>query len=105
MLSLLLSAVFFASGASALIFETLGFRQAGLAFGNSVWASSLVLSGFMGGLAAGNAIAARHGHRLKNPMRAYAIAEGVIALTGIGLVYLLPSLGMALVPWLRPVLD
>ena len=51
----LLYAIFFASGASALIFEMLWFRQAGLALGNSVWASSLVLSGFMGGLALGNA--------------------------------------------------
>src|SRR5438105_4544542 len=65
--------LFFASGASALIFETLWFRQARLAFGNSIWASSLVLSGFMGGLALGNALAARYGDRLRNPVRAYAI--------------------------------
>ena len=49
--SLLLCAAFFASGASGLVFETLWFHEAGLALGNSVWASSLVLSGFMGGLA------------------------------------------------------
>jgi spermidine synthase len=46
--------VFFVSGASALIFETLWFHQASLAFGSSVWASSLVLAGFMGGLALGS---------------------------------------------------
>ena len=71
-----LTAAFFASGASALIFETLWFRQAGLAFGNSIWASSLVLSAFMAGLALGNALAARVGPRLANPVRAYAYAEG-----------------------------
>ena len=59
-----LCTIFFVSGASALIFETLWFRQAGLAFGNSIWASSLVLSGFMGGLALGSALAARYGTRL-----------------------------------------
>ena len=101
----LLTAVFFASGASALIFETLWFRQAGLAFGNSIWASSLVLSGFMAGLAVGNALAARAGARLRNPVRAYAIAEAVIALTGVGLVYLFPALGAALAPLFRPLLD
>jgi spermidine synthase len=101
----LLYTVFFASGASALIFETLWFRQAGLAFGNSVWASSLVLSGFMGGLALGNAAAARYGDRLRNPVRTYAIAEIAIAVTGIGLVYLFPILGSALAPWLRGLLD
>ena len=97
--------VFFASGASALIFEMLWFRQAGLALGNSVWASSLVLSGFMGGLAMGNAAAARYGSRLGNPVRAYAVAEAAIALTGVGLVHLFPILGVALAPWLRPLLD
>ena len=104
-MSVLLSAVFFASGASALIFETLWFRQAGLAFGNSIWASSLVLSGFMAGLALGNALAARAGARLANPVRAYAIAEAAIALTGVGLVYLFPVLGAALAPMFRPLLD
>ena len=46
-----LGGIFFLSGASALVLENLWFRQAGLAFGNSVWASSLVLSSFMAGLA------------------------------------------------------
>jgi len=103
--AVLLSAVFFASGASALIFETLWFREAGLAFGNSIWASSLVLSGFMAGLALGNALAARLGTRLRHPIRAYAIAEAVIALTGAGLVYLFPVLGATLAPIFRPLLD
>jgi spermidine synthase len=59
-----LTAIFTFSGASALIFEVLWFRQAGLAFGNSIWASSLVLSAFMGGLALGNALAAWLGPRV-----------------------------------------
>lgn len=99
------TAVFFLSGASALIFETLWFREAGLAFGNSIWASSLVLSGFMAGLALGNALAARLGARLRHPIRAYAVAEAVIALTGAGLVYLFPTLGATLAPIFRPLLD
>jgi spermidine synthase/MFS family permease len=104
-MNFLLTAAFFASGASALIFETLWFRQAGLAFGNSVWASSLVLSAFMAGLALGNALAAWLGPRVEHPIRVYAIAEGAIAVTGIGLVYLFPSLGVALAPVFRPLLD
>jgi predicted membrane-bound spermidine synthase len=52
----LLCAIFFLSGASALLFETLWFNQAGLVFGNSVWASSLVLAAFMAGLAMGNGL-------------------------------------------------
>jgi spermidine synthase len=101
----LLYILFFVSGATALIFEMLWFRQAGLALGNSVWASSLVLAGFMGGLALGNALAARYGARMPNPVRAYAVAETAIAVTGVGLVFLLPGLGAMLAPWLRPLLD
>lgn len=101
----ILCGVFLASGASALIFETLWFQQAGLAFGSSVWASSLVLSGFMSGLALGNALAARHGDRLRNPLRAYAIAEMAIAVSGVGLVLLFPHLGALFAPALPSLLD
>jgi spermidine synthase len=104
-MSRLLCLIFFASGASALVFETLWFHQAGLALGNGVWASSLVLSGFMAGLALGNALAARWGDRLGDPVRAYAAAEAAIALSGVGLVFLLPALGLLLAPFARPLLD
>ena len=98
----LICAIFFVSGFSALIFEALWFRQAGLVLGSSIWASSLVLSGFMAGLALGNGLAARFGDRLRNPFRAYAAAEVVIAVTGVGIVHLLPGLGAALAPWVQP---
>ncbi len=87
------------------MFETLWFRQAGLAFGNSIWASSLVLSGFMAGLALGNGLAARERGRFKNPIRLYAIAELVIGVTGVSLVYLLPKLGVLLGPLFSSVID
>jgi hypothetical protein len=50
---------FLVSGTAALLFETLWFRQAGLALGNTVWASALVTASFMAGLAIGNGIAVR----------------------------------------------
>ena len=103
--AVLLHAVIFASGVSALIFQTLWFRQAGLAFGNSVWASSLVLSSFMGGLAIGNGLAGRYGDRFRNPIRAYAIAETLVGLGGCALVYLLPLFGPLLAPGLHSLLD
>ncbi len=93
-----LSAVFFVSGAAALIFESLWFRQAGLAFGNSVWASTLVLSSFMAGLAAGNALAVRRGDAIRHPVRFYAVLEVTVALSGALLVFVLPDLGRALAP-------
>jgi predicted membrane-bound spermidine synthase len=88
----ILYVVFALSGAASLAFEALWFRQAGLTFGNSVWASSLVLSSFMAGIALGNGIAARFAARLSRPILAYALLEVVIALSGVGLVWTLPSM-------------
>jgi predicted membrane-bound spermidine synthase len=104
-MSAVLHLVFFVSGAAALLFETLWFRLAGLAFGNSVWASSLVLAAFMGGLALGNALAARHGGRVQRPVRLYASLEAAIAVTGLGLVLLLPALAHLLAPLFRPLVE
>jgi predicted membrane-bound spermidine synthase len=94
--------VFFLSGAAALLFETLWFRLAGLVFGNSVWAASVVLASFMGGLALGNTAAARYGPRLRRPLRVYALLELLIGATGLALVLLLPSMTAVMLPALRP---
>ena len=101
----LICAIFFVSGSSALIFETLWFHQAGIAFGNSIWASSLVLSGFMAGLALGNALAAKRGDRLGPPMRAYAVLEVCIGIAGVALVYALPDIGVAFAPLANALAD
>ncbi len=100
-MTIALCVAFFVSGASALVFETLWFSQAGLAFGNSVWASSLVLSAFMGGLALGSWLAVRLGDRLGPPIRTYAGLEILIAVSGVLLVLGLPSLGMVAAPLLE----
>jgi predicted membrane-bound spermidine synthase len=103
--TLVLSAVFFLSGGSALILETLLFRQAGLVLGNSVWASSLVLASFMAGLALGNGLAALRAGYSTRPLRAYAQLEIVVGLTGAGLVCLWPLLGPPLGPLFSRLLD
>lgn len=87
---------FFLSGIAALGFETLWFRQATLAFGNSVWASSIVLSGFMAGMAGGYGIGGRIAKRTQNPMRLFALLEAIIGISGCVLVYVLPELPMLL---------
>jgi len=96
------SFIFFLSGVAALIFETLWFRQAGLAFGNSVWASALVVSSYMAGLAVGNGLAARYGRRLENPIVVYAGLELAIGVSGMALVLLLPSFTNVFASLLRP---
>jgi spermidine synthase len=101
----LLCLAFFLSGVAAVAFEALWFYQAGLGLGNSIWASSLVLASFMGGLGIGNGLVGRYGDRLRHPLRLYAVLELVIAVSGFGLVVLLPVITPVLVPVFRPFLD
>jgi predicted membrane-bound spermidine synthase len=103
--SRLLCGIFFLSGAAALVFEALWFHQTGLTFGNSVWASSLVLAGFMAGLALGSAGAARWGARLRSPLLAYALLEVAVAIAGVGLVWGLPWLAPGLAASLSPLAE
>lgn len=94
----ILCIIFFISGAAGLLFETLWFRGAGLAFGNSVWASAITLAAYMGGLGMGNLLAGRFGQAVRRPVRTYAILEVVIAVTGVLLVPLLPALAARIAP-------
>ena len=87
-----LTLAFFFSGAAALIFEIVWVHRFGLVFGESVGATSIVLSSFMGGMALGTGLAGLAGRRLGNLLRAYAALELTVAITGLGLTYLLPTL-------------
>ncbi|MDY6990210.1 MAG: fused MFS/spermidine synthase [Thermodesulfobacteriota bacterium] len=97
----ILCIIFFFSGASALIFELLWFQLSGLTFGNSVWATSIVLSTFMAGLALGSGLSALWGHKVKSPVCLYALLEIAIAVSGFGLVLLFPDLTRFFVPLFR----
>jgi MFS family permease len=100
----ILCLIFFLSGASALIFELLWFQLAGLTFGNSVWATSLVLASFMAGLALGSALVAFKGHKIKSPIRFYALLEIIIGIAGFLLVVIFPDLTEMFVPVYRALL-
>lgn len=104
-MSVLLCLGMFLSGAAALLFETLWFRQAGLMLGNSVWSTSLVTASFMGGLALGNGAVARWGPELRRPVALYALLEATIGATGLGVVLLFPALTKVLLPLFRLALD
>jgi spermidine synthase len=90
-------AIAFGSGAASLVFEALWFHQAGLALGNGVTTSSLVLSGFMAGLSLGGLLAQKIA-RPASPLRMYAALEAIVALAGLALVHVLPALGSVLAP-------
>ena len=100
-----LCAVAFLSGCAALLFETLWFRVASVAFGNGLWASSIVLASFMAGLALGNALAGSLAWRIARPIRFYAALELGIGVSGAALVWIVPSLVVILAPIFTTVRD
>ncbi len=91
----LLAALFFVSGLSSLILESVWVRMMILVFGSTTFAISTVLTAFMGGLALGSWISGQRADRLSNPRRALLI-YGLLEL-GIGLYSLaLPAVMEAL---------
>ena len=100
-----LSVIFFLSGAASLVFETLWFRLSGLVFGNSAWASAIVLASFMAGLAIGNLLSTRFVRRWRQPLRVYAALEITVGVFGLCLVILLPFLPTLLAPLFRLLLQ
>jgi spermidine synthase len=90
----LLSLLFFFSGATSLVYQTIWARELHLVFGTSSYAIATVLAAFMGGLALGGFWMARHADRLKKPLLAYGLLE-----LAIGLYALLFPL---LLQWAKP---
>ncbi|HXG57059.1 MAG TPA: fused MFS/spermidine synthase, partial [Vicinamibacterales bacterium] len=79
----LLCALFFASGASALIYQVLWLRLMGLVFGVTVYAASTVWAAFMGGLAIGSFSAGALADRVRRPLVWFGIAEALIGITAL----------------------
>ena len=78
-----LAALFFVSGASALIYQVLWMRLLGLVFGVTIHAATTVLASFMGGLALGSLAAGRFAPRVRHPLRWFAVAELLIGLAAL----------------------
>ncbi|MDJ0841014.1 MAG: fused MFS/spermidine synthase [Acidobacteriota bacterium] len=71
--------LFLISGAAALIYEVLWMKELSLLFGNSAQAAAAVLAAFFAGLAAGNRYWGARAHRIRNPLKAYALLEVAVA--------------------------
>ncbi len=82
-------ACFFLSGASGLVFEMVWTRGLTLVFGSTTLAISTVLTAFMGGLGLGSALAGRASDRIRDPLRAYALAELGVGLYALALPFVL----------------
>ena len=79
----LLLCCFFVSGLAALIYQTAWTRAFAFVFGTSELAIATVLAAYMGGLAAGAAVAARLAARIRRPVLAYGLLELGIALAAL----------------------
>jgi len=77
--------IYFCSGLCSLIDEVVWVRLLKLTLGNTVYASSIVVSVFMGGLALGALIMARHADRVRKQLRLYAVLEVCAAVSALSL--------------------
>jgi predicted membrane-bound spermidine synthase len=79
----LVLALFFCSGATGLVYEILWSKFLVQMFGSTIYAQTVVLATFMGGLAIGNRLFGRWAARLAHPVRGYGgleLAIGAYAL-------------------------
>ena len=80
----LIYSLFLLSGISGLIYQIIWTRMLVLVFGNTMLATSTVLSAFMGGLAAGSYVLGRYIDRRPRPLiRVYAVLEAGIGISGL----------------------
>jgi len=75
--------LFFASGFSGLIYESIWTHYLKLFLGNAAYAQTLVLAIFMGGMAAGAAWCSRRSSGLADPLLGYAAAEAAVGLAAL----------------------
>ena len=85
----LIMLTYFASGMCSLIDEVIWTRLFKLILGNTVYASSIVVSVFMGGLALGALIMGRYCDRVKRHLRLYALLESLVTASALSLPWVL----------------
>ncbi|PYR74618.1 MAG: hypothetical protein DMF87_22235 [Acidobacteria bacterium] len=86
--------LFFASGASALIYEVVWVRVFANVFGNTIYSASIVTAVFMLGLGIGSLFAGLWADRRPNSLvHVFASLEFAIGVLGLGISTLLPDLG------------
>jgi len=73
-------ALFFGSGATALVYEVVWAKFLANMFGSTIYAQTVVLAVFMGGLALGNRIFGGWSDRMRQPVKAYGVLEIVIGI-------------------------
>src|SRR5215475_13005591 len=73
-------ALFFCSGATALVYEVIWSKFLSQMFGSTIYAQTVVLAAFMGGLALGNKLFGRWADKIQKPVHIYGYLEIAIGL-------------------------
>ncbi len=85
--------LFFVSGGTALVYQTVWARELHLVFGTSTFAIATVLAAFMAGLALGGAVMGRIGDRAARPLRVYGFLEVGIGLYSLAFPWMVALVG------------
>jgi len=93
--------LFFCSGATALVYEVIWSKFLSQMFGSTIYAQTVVLAAFMGGLAIGNRVFGSWAGRLQQPVRAYGYLEIIIGIYAFSFRCLTGWLTMSLSPLAR----
>jgi len=80
--------LFFSSGICGLIYQLVWQRKLALIFGNTNYATSAVLTAFMGGLAIGSYLIGKYADKEKHLLKLYALLEFGIGLSAIAILFL-----------------
>ena len=72
--------LFFCSGATALVYEVVWSKYLSLMLGSTIYAQTVVLAVFMGGLALGNRLIGARSDLLQKPLAVYGCLEVIIGL-------------------------
>ncbi len=88
----LLLVLFVGSGCAALIYEVVWLQILQLVVGSSAVSLAVLLGTFMGGMCLGSLALPRFVSARHHPLRVYAVLELGIALAGLAVVFLLPSI-------------
>ncbi|MEZ4248961.1 MAG: fused MFS/spermidine synthase [Polyangiales bacterium] len=94
---------FFLSGASSLIFQSIWSRMLGRVFGASHIAISTTVTMFMAGLGLGAFLAGRYADKIKKPLLAYGVVEGLVGVWALLVPFLVSPEGWlaGVNAWLR----
>ncbi len=92
--------LFFLSGAAGLIYQLIWVRKLVLIFGNTTYATSSILTAFMGGLALGSYLIGRYADRIKTPLKFYGLLELGIGASAMLILFFFLPISDAIYVWL-----